>query len=106
LLQPQYYYNFIESIAYFIASIIPIYFLLKSKNNDNNNNNNKYLENISIVLVSFIMIQGVYHIAGIMEYKQLAKGILEPLSILVLLFFGLIYLWYVMREKKLNNLKQ
>ena len=41
-----------------------------------------------------------------MEFKQLAKGLLEPLSILVLLFFGLIYLWYVMREKKLNKIKQ
>jgi ABC-type nickel/cobalt efflux system permease component RcnA len=105
LLQVQYYYNFIESIAYFIAALVPIYFLLKSKSH-NNKNNKKYLENISIILVSFIIIQGVYHIAQIMEFKQVAKGILEPLSILVLLFFGLIYLWYVRRERKLHKLKQ
>jgi L-lactate permease len=105
-LQPQYYYNFIESIAYFIAAIVPIYFLIKSKNHNTNSNNKKYLENISIVFVSFIILQGFYHIDGIMEFKQLAKGLLEPLSILVLLLFGLIYLWYVMREKKLNKIKQ
>lgn len=103
MLQSQYYYNFIESIAYFISAIVPVYFILKSRNT--NNHNKKHLKNISIVLVSFILIQGVYHIAGTMGFKQLAKGILEPLSIIVLLLFGLIYLRSIIRESKSHKLK-
>ncbi|MDQ6724018.1 MAG: hypothetical protein M3Z01_07125 [Thermoproteota archaeon] len=102
MLQLQYYYNFIESIAYFIAAIVPLYFILKSR--DINNHNKKHLKNISIALVIFILIQGFYHIAGTMGFKLLAKGILEPLSVIVLLFFGLIYLHNVIRERKFHKL--
>lgn len=103
MLQPQYYYNLIQAVVYFIAATVPIYFIIKLKND--NDNGKRHLRNMTILLVSFILIQGVYHIAGTIGFRLLAKGILEPLSIMVLLSFGLLYLIGVLKERRLHELK-
>ena len=104
MLQPQYYYNLIQAVVYFIAAIVPVYFILKSKNT-NNDNGKRHLRNMTILLVSFILIQGVYHIAGTIGFRLFAKGLLEPLSIMVLLSFGIFYLIGVLKERRLHELK-
>ena len=104
MLQPQYYYNLIQAVVYFIAAIIPVYLILKSKNT-NNDNGKRHLRNMTILLVSFILIQGVYHFAGTIGFKLFAKGLLEPLSIMVLLSFGIFYLIGVLKERRLHELK-
>ena len=38
------------------------------------------------------MIHGFYHVTGFLGFKFVAEGILEPLSILILIFFGMMYL--------------
>ena len=43
-----------------------------------------------MVLAAFVIIQGRYHSAGALGFGLFAKGILEPLSLAVLLFFGVI----------------
>jgi hypothetical protein len=101
-MQPQYYYNLLDAIVYFIAATVPVYFILKSKYTSDNN---RHLRNITIGLVSFILLQGVYHIAGTIGFKLLAKGFLEPSSIIVLLLFGVTYLLSVLREKRSHELK-
>ena len=103
-MQPQYYYNLLDCVVYFIAATVPVYFIIKSKHTIHNNSN-KHLTNITVALVSFILLQGVYHIAGTIGFKLLAKGFLEPLSIIVLLLFGVIYLLGVLREKQSYELK-
>lgn len=100
MMQPQYYYNFIQSIAYFIAALVPVYFLVKSRKNKDGR---KSFENISILLVGFILIQGVYHLFGVFGFKLLAKGFLEPSSIIILLLFGFTYLWHTKKERKSNK---
>jgi Ca2+/Na+ antiporter len=97
MLQTQ-YYNLIDAIVYFIAAIIPAYFILKSKNSINNNNND--FRKLTMVLVGFILIQVFYHIAAIIGFRLLAKGFLEPLSMAALLFFGAIYLISTGKIKK------
>ena len=104
MLQPQYYYNLIQAVVYFIAATVPVYFILKSKNT-NNDNGKRHLRNMTILLVSFILIQGVYHIAGTIGFRLFAKGLLEPLSIMVLLSFGILYLIGVLKERRLHELK-
>ena len=104
MLQPQYYYNLIQAVVYFIAAIVPVYFILKSKNT-NNDNGKRHLRNMTVLLVSFILIQGVYHIAGTIGFRLFAKGLLEPLSIMVLLSFGILYLIGVLKERRLHELK-
>ena len=94
-MQPQYYYNLVQSIAYFIAAIVPIYFILKSRKNKDGR---KPFENISILLVGFILIQA--DVLGMFELKLLSKGFLEPLSIILLLLFGLTYFLYTKKERR------
>jgi len=104
MLQPQYYYNLIQALVYFIAATVPVYFILKLKNT-NNDNDKKHLRNMTILLVSFILIQGVYHFAGTMGFRLFAKGLLEPLSIMVLVSFGILYLIGVLKERRSHELK-
>jgi len=104
MLQPQYYYNLVQAVVYFIAATVPVYFILKLKNT-NNYNGKRHLRNMTILLVSFILIQGVYHFAGTIGFKLFAKGLLEPLSIMVLVSFGIVYLIGVLKERRLHELK-
>ena len=104
MLQPQYYYNLIQAAVYFIAATVPVYFILKLKNTSDDNGK-RHLRNMTILLVSFILIQGVYHIAGTIGFRLFAKGLLEPLSIMVLLSFGILYLIGVLKERRLHELK-
>jgi hypothetical protein len=100
MLQVQ-YYHLIDAIVYLVAAIIPAYFILKSKNSMDNNN--RYLWKLTLVLVSFILIQVFYHIAAIVGFRSFAKGLLEPLSMTALLFFGIIYLvsmWKAKRQRQ------
>ena len=100
MLQSQ-YYNLIDAIVYLIAAIIPTYFILKSRNSVNNNNN--HFRKLTIILVGFILIQVFYHIAAILGFRLLAKGLLEPLSMAALLLFGVMYListWKTRKQQK------
>src|SRR5919204_1651739 len=92
------YYHLIDAIVYLIAAAIPIYFILKSRKSIDNNNN--HLLKLTIVLVGFILIQVLYHIAGIAGFRLLAKGFLEPLSMALLLLFGIIYIISIWKTKK------
>jgi hypothetical protein len=82
------YYHLTDAIFYFLGAIIPIYFIFKSKGI---NSNHSYLKTLSLVLASFVLIQGFYHVAGSLGFKLLAKGILEPASFTTLVFFAIIY---------------
>jgi cytochrome bd-type quinol oxidase subunit 2 len=102
MLQTQYYYNLSDAIVYLVAAIIPAYFILKSRNSINDNNNNHFRK-LTMVLVGFILVQVIYHIAAIIGFRLLAKGFLEPLSMAALLFFGAIYListWKIRKQKQ------
>jgi hypothetical protein len=82
-----------DALLYFIAAIIPIYFVFKSTNSSTNNNNNYHrcLRILSIIIASFVLMQGFYHVAGSLGLKLLSKGILEPFSISLLAVFAITY---------------
>src|SRR5574339_672497 len=90
------YYNLIDAIVYLVAAIIPAYFILKSRNSINNNN----LRKLTIILIGFILMQVLYHIVGTFGFRLLAKGFLEPLSMVALLLFGVMYLIITFKAKK------
>lgn len=91
------YYNLIDAIVYLVAAIIPAYFILKSRNSINNNN---HLTKLTIILIGFILMQVFYHIIGTLGFRLLAKGFLEPLSMVALLLFGVMYLISTFKAKK------
>jgi hypothetical protein len=82
-----------DALLYFIAAIIPIYFVFKSTSSSTNNNNNYHrcLRILSIIIASFVLMQGFYHVAGSLGLKLLSKGILEPFSISLLAVFAITY---------------
>jgi cytochrome bd-type quinol oxidase subunit 2 len=106
MLQTQYYYNLIDAIVYLIAAIIPAYFILKSRKSIDNNNN--HFRKLTMVLVGFILVQVIYHIAAIIGFRLLAKGFQEPLSMVALLFFGIMYImstWKTIKQQQQEELK-
>jgi hypothetical protein len=98
-----------QSVVYFIAAAIPIYLtrILKKRTdrNNNNNNNNKYFIMLTIILAGFVLMQGVYHATGALGFSLLAKGVLEPFSFVILLFFGIIFLVSKIKTKNEKEVK-
>ena len=87
-----------QSIVYFIAAAIPIYLtrILKKRTDGNNN---KHFKVLTIILAGFVLMQAIYHAIGALGFSLLAKGVLEPLSFVILLLFGVIYLVSKIRTK-------
>ena len=96
------FYNIIDASVYIVAAIIPAYFILKSRNNSNNNN----LRILTIILIGFILMQIFYHIVGSLGFRLLAKGFLEPLSMVALLLFGVMYLITTLKTKNKQQQKK
>jgi hypothetical protein len=82
--------SIIQAIVYFVAAAVPIYLFLILKRHDNSYNNHHF-RNLLIVLAGFVLVQGIYHFVGAVGFNILAKGILEPISFVILLLFGIIY---------------
>jgi hypothetical protein len=86
--------NFVSMIVIFTAAVIPVYIAIKLNNSNNNshtgNNNNPNLKKLAIVLAVFILAHGVYHITRFLGFTLLAEGVFEPLSITILIAFGVL----------------
>lgn len=85
-------YQLIDAIFYFAGFVVPIYFILKSRNQ---NIRNDILIKLMILLASFMLIQFVYHVAGMLDQKIFSKGILEPLSAVALTIFAISYFFSI-----------
>ena len=77
-------FDLVSGILIFVAAIVPIYFSIRLKNN--------FLRLPMVVLSVFAMIHGTYHILEVLHYEIAAETVVEPLSYVVLIVFGLIYL--------------
>ena len=84
--------NFVSMIVIFTAAVIPVYIAIKLNNNSysGNNNNNPNLKKLAIMLAVFILAHGVYHITRFLGFTLLAEGVFEPLSITILIAFGVL----------------
>jgi DMSO/TMAO reductase YedYZ heme-binding membrane subunit len=85
--------NFVSMIVIFTAAVIPVYIAIKLNNNNNShtgNNNKPNLKKLAIMLAVFILAHGVYHITRFLGFTLLAEGVFEPLSITILIAFGVL----------------
>ena len=99
----QIQYHLIDAIFYFAAFVVPIYFILKSRNLMIGSD---LLVKLMILLASFMLIQFIYHLAGMLDLKILSKGILEPLSAVAMTIFAIFYflsIKKISREEKEEN---
>ena len=92
-----------QSVVYFIAAAIPIYLthILKKRNDDNN----KHFKILTIIFAGFVLMQGIYHAIGALGFSLLAKGVLEPVSFVILFSFGIIFLVSKLRTKSEKEVK-
>ena len=75
--------NIINSVAIFFASVIPIYLSFHLKGN---------LQKLTNLVGVFAIVHAIYHTVELFGYEEIAEGIIEPLSVLVLVAFGFWYL--------------
>ncbi|MBV9175586.1 MAG: hypothetical protein JO327_01715 [Nitrososphaeraceae archaeon] len=93
-----------QSVVYFIAAAIPIYLthILKKRTDGDNN---KHFKILTIIFAGFILMQGIYHAIGALGFSLLAKGVLEPVSFVILFSFGIIFLVSKIRTKSEKEVK-
>lgn len=72
-----------SAISVFAAGVIPLFLSLKLKRN---------IKRLVIVFFIFILIHGMYHIFELSSNKSIGEDIFEPLSVAILIGFGLMYI--------------
>jgi uncharacterized membrane protein YoaK (UPF0700 family) len=75
--------NFISIILVLVAAAVPTYLSFKIKNE---------LRILTAFLSIFLFVHAGYHIAGVLGLEILEDGVLEPLSVILLIIFGLFYM--------------
>lgn len=95
-------YHLFDAIFYFAGFTVPIYFILKSRSKKFEGDIlvNDILVKIMMLFASFMLIQFIYHIAGMLNLKLLSKGILEPVSAVALTIFAIIYYFSLKKMKR------
>ena len=74
--------HLISAVLIALAAIVPIYLTIKLKDN---------LKKLTAILSIFILIHAIYQVVGFFGLTLLADGVFEPLSVGVLIFFGISY---------------
>ncbi|HET7148424.1 MAG TPA: hypothetical protein VFI73_07995 [Candidatus Nitrosopolaris sp.] len=86
--------HFISAIAIFLAAVVPIYLTTKLKDN---------LRKLTLILTVFILAHGAFHVIGFFGFNLLAEGVFEPLSVALLIFFGIVYSG-IAKSKEVKNM--
>ncbi|MGC2427793.1 MAG: hypothetical protein WA421_12225 [Nitrososphaeraceae archaeon] len=86
--------HFVSAIVILLAAIVSIYLTIRLKGN---------LRKLSAILSIFILTHSIYHILEFFGSTQLAEGIFEPLSVAVLIFFGVVYSGIARPKKNSTN---
>jgi hypothetical protein len=82
--------HFVSAIAIFLAAVVPIYLTLKLKDN---------LRRLTLILTIFILTHAIFHVTGFLGFNFLAEGVFEPISVIVLIFFGIAFSGYTKAAK-------
>ncbi len=83
--------DLVSAVMIFSATVIPAYLSLKLKGD---------IGKLTIALTVFIVAHGIYHVVRMQGIESLADGAFEPISIIVLIAFGVTYLDVSYKKKK------
>jgi hypothetical protein len=84
--------HFVSAVVISLAAAVPIYLTIKLKN--------EKMKKLTAILSVFIGIHAIYQLVGFYGLNLLAEGVLEPLSVGVLIFFGIFYSGMAKRRNK------
>ena len=73
----------------FGAAGVPIYLCIKLDG---------HLKLLTGLLACFVTIHGIYHALDVIGYNVLAEDFLEPLSVAMLISFGVMY-WHIRKKE-------
>lgn len=82
--------NLISSFIIFASVVIPIYFSIRLS---------KTYKILSVILTVFIITHGIYHLFEYVGYEFLAESVFSPLSLIILIVFGLFLLVIGVRKR-------
>ena len=74
-------FDIVSAILILTAAVIPIYFSFKLKN---------LLRTMMIAISIFTLVHGSYHILEVIGYDDIAENIVEPISYIILIIFGIV----------------
>jgi hypothetical protein len=74
--------HFISAFAIFLAAVVPLYLTLRLEGN---------LRKLTLLLSIFILTHAIFHVTGFLGFNLLAEGVVEPLSVAVLILFGVTF---------------
>src|SRR2546427_12348038 len=86
--------HFVSAIAILLAAVVPIYLTLKLKDN---------LRKLTLTLTIFILTHAIYHVTGFFGFNLLAE-VFEPLSVAVLIFFGITFFGFKSSKMSIKNM--
>lgn len=75
--------HLLSAISVFTAGIIMLFLGLKLKRN---------IKKLVIVFFVFILVHGTYHIFELISLGTIGEDVFEPLSVAILIGFGLMYI--------------
>lgn len=74
--------HLVSAILILLAVVVPLYLTVRLRDN---------LRKLVLVLTIFILVHAVYHVVGFFGLTILGEGVFEPLSVAILIFFGIVY---------------
>ena len=79
--------HLVSTFVVLISIVIPVFISIQLRHS-----NNRRLRDLMIVLAIFVAVHGIYHITDFFGFSFLAEWLFEPISIAILIFFGVLYL--------------
>jgi hypothetical protein len=73
----------VDAMLIFVAAVIPLYLTFRLEG---------YLRLLAITLSGFAIVHALYHSFAVIGFEDIAKNIIEPLSVVALIIFGLLCL--------------
>ena len=81
--------SIIDAVLVFGAAGVPIYLCMRLDGN---------LKLLTGLLAGFVTIHGLYHALDVFGYNTLAESFFEPLSVALLISFGIMY-WHIRKKE-------
>lgn len=85
------YLNLLSAIIILLSILIPALLVTKLSGK---------IRQLTLLLTVFIIVHGSYHISVILGFEFIGAGLLDPLSVLILISFGIFYLKLIQANEK------
>lgn len=84
------YLHLISGLAFFSGSVVLVYFSIKSTGR---------IRFLAIIFLVFTLVHSLYHVTSYFDQELLSEGLLEPMSVIILILFGISYLIFKSRQE-------